>query len=343
MNTIQRSLSIETLRGLACLLLVFYHVIGPVDGGLKLGAGTGYRLISDALVDVRMPLFTFISGFIFSMQSTRHKPVAAFMLGKARRILMPLVFVGLPISLAQALGPGVNKDTSITDAILSVVFPINHFWFLNAIFLIFFVARLLLVTEFLKDGYHLLIVFLLAAVLFLGLSSGPHFFAMDGAIYLGPFFVIGIATERYFPILRRRGRLLACLGVAILLTFQLYVASHHREIVIDRRSALALVVGVSACILLYGCGFQSRLLALIGGYSFGIYLFHTLFAVSVRTTLTRFGVESTEAFVVLELAAGLLGPILLTRMLTLNPLLASMFLGEPRKQTRPSPGRALAG
>lgn len=66
MSSKKKSLEIETLRGLACLLLVLYHVIGPLGGGLKIDLGSPFRVIADSMVYVRMPLFTFISGYIYS-------------------------------------------------------------------------------------------------------------------------------------------------------------------------------------------------------------------------------------------------------------------------------------
>ena len=62
MSSKKKSLEIETLRGLACLLLVLYHVIGPLGGGLKIDLGSPFRVIADSMVYVRMPLGSFFDS-----------------------------------------------------------------------------------------------------------------------------------------------------------------------------------------------------------------------------------------------------------------------------------------
>jgi len=58
------NLRLETLRGLACILLVLYHVVGSDPAqGLMLADGW-LRWLNDGLAYLRMPLFTFLSGWI---------------------------------------------------------------------------------------------------------------------------------------------------------------------------------------------------------------------------------------------------------------------------------------
>jgi uncharacterized membrane protein len=59
-------LYVETLRGIACILLVSYHVIGDTSSnGLRLPDGDLFSFVNRMFIDVRMPLFSFISGFVF--------------------------------------------------------------------------------------------------------------------------------------------------------------------------------------------------------------------------------------------------------------------------------------
>ena len=93
-----RNLEIDTLRGLACLLLVAYHVIGATPSiGLKLSDGL-LRELNDDLAYIRMPLFTFLSGFVYAL-----RPYAgnwsAYLKGKATRLLVPMLFVGTLFAL----------------------------------------------------------------------------------------------------------------------------------------------------------------------------------------------------------------------------------------------------
>lgn len=96
---------IETLRGFACVLLVLYHVIGAdPSNGLRVNEGP-VRLMNDALAYVRMPLFTFLSGMVYGLRpfggDTRR-----FVIGKCRRLLIPMFVVGTLFAVVQALTPG---------------------------------------------------------------------------------------------------------------------------------------------------------------------------------------------------------------------------------------------
>jgi len=59
---------IETLRGLACVLLVRYHVIGADPWqGLCIADGP-VRWLNDGIAYLRMPLFTILSGLVYGLR-----------------------------------------------------------------------------------------------------------------------------------------------------------------------------------------------------------------------------------------------------------------------------------
>jgi peptidoglycan/LPS O-acetylase OafA/YrhL len=62
----KRNIPVDTLRGLACILLVAYHVIGVTpESGLRLHDGI-LKNANELLAYIRMPLFTFLSGFVYA-------------------------------------------------------------------------------------------------------------------------------------------------------------------------------------------------------------------------------------------------------------------------------------
>lgn len=342
MATSARLLPIETLRGLACVLLVFYHVVGPPDGGLRVDPDSWYRIATDALVSVRMPLFTFIAGFIYSLTAAKARTGAELVRDKARRLLLPLIFVGIPISLAQAIGPGVNKAVTIKDALLSFVIPVNHFWFLQSVFLIFLLVAALNGAKLLDRTWTLFATIAISAVLYLSVN-GPAFFAVDGMLYLLPFFLVGIAAHRFARRAEGGWLYLCAVGIALIALLQIYLAASYPDVVVDRRSALSLAVGIVSCILFYTAGLSSRLLAKLGYYSFSIYLFHTVFAVLSRLIMRHLDVSSTAALVSAGMFAGLIGPILVFHFVRRNRWLAMLLLGErlPRPQASSAPAPTL--
>lgn len=64
----ERDKHIETLRGIAIFLVVIGHVIGiDAKGGMKVSDDSLLRYLYDLFENMRMPLFTVISGWGYSL------------------------------------------------------------------------------------------------------------------------------------------------------------------------------------------------------------------------------------------------------------------------------------
>lgn len=328
MSSKNKSLEIETLRGLACLLLVLYHVIGPLGGGLKIDLGSPFRVIADSMVYVRMPLFTFISGYIYSIYKIRGNDFSAFFTGKVRRLIVPLFCVGVPFSVLQAVGPGVNKDVGVIDALLSFYVPVNHFWFLQAVFIIFMFVGLLEWRGLLRSATRLYLLFAFAALVFLLPPFKVDAFGINGATYLLPFFVAGMIGQEKVDTLRHFLKVIGPWVFVMISLALLYVAAKDRELIVDRRSLVGLTVGCVSCFALLSSDMRSKWLTWLGGYSYAIFLFHVLFAATSRFVLGRLGVHEDAVLVLGGVAMGLLGPVLLSMLFSRFNFTSVLFLGE---------------
>jgi len=336
MSSNKKSLEIETLRGLACLLLVLYHVIGPLGGGLKIDLGSPFRVIADSMVYVRMPLFTFISGYIYSIYKIRGNHFPSFFAGKVRRLLVPLLCVGVPFSVLQAVGPGVNKDVGVMEALLSFYVPVNHFWFLQAVFIIFMFVGVLQWRGLLRTAAHVYALFGFAALVFLLPPFKVDAFGINGAVYLLPFFVAGMIGQEKVSLLKQRLKVIGPLVFVLIALVLLYVAAVDREAIVDRRSLIGLLVGCVSCFALLGSDMRSKWLTWLGGYSYAIFLFHVLFAATSRFVLGRLGVHEEGVLVAGGLLFGLMGPVVLSMVFSRFNFTSVLFLGEraPVKKSR---------
>ncbi len=328
MQSKKKSLEIETLRGLACLLLVLYHVIGPFGGGLKIDLGSPYRILADSMVYVRMPLFTFISGYIYSIYKIRGNDFSAFFVGKVRRLIVPLLVVGIPFSVLQAVSPGVNKALSLTDALLSFFVPVNHFWFLQAVFIIFMFVGLLQWHGLLKYPGQRYLLFLFSAFVFLLPLFPVDAFGINGAIYLLPFFVTGMICQESADSLKHSLRVMGPVVLIVISVALLYIAAVDRELIVDRRSVIGLVIGCVSCVALLSTNMRSKSLIWLGGYSYAIFLYHVLFAAASRFALGHFGVRDESVLVFAGVVCGLLGPVVLSNLFSRFSITALLFLGE---------------
>src|SRR5690606_6901179 len=116
--------------------LVSVHVVG-IDPQAGLRVADGFmRYFNDALAYIRMPLFTFLSGVVYA-----YRPFGGdagqFVAGKCRRLLLPMLVVGTLFAVAQTYTPGAND--AVENWRLLHILPVAHFWFIEAIFIIFMI------------------------------------------------------------------------------------------------------------------------------------------------------------------------------------------------------------
>lgn len=319
----KRSMEVDTLRGIACILLVFFHTVGstPTEG-LRIAEGHWLRTFNEFLVYFRMPLFSFISGYVYAFRPYQGNP-QNFIKGKVRRLLLPLLTVGTLYAIVQSLTPGANA--SVENWWLLHIMPVGHFWFLEALFIIFLVIILLESMKALSTAAGFAGVWFVSAILF-GLADFTNFFGARGAVYLMPFFLAGLACKR-FEIVQPSARLLAAAalvgGLSIVVMFPEQMGKQN-----FLATLASVAIGVSSGLLLLRSGWQSRPLAYIGAYSFSIYLLHVFFTAGSRIFLHKMGVIDIYALLAPGAVAGIFGPIVCAQLIGRSETLNLWLLGS---------------
>lgn len=327
---------IDTVRAIACVLLVSYHVIGDAPNvGLRVPEGDILREISDALGLVRMPLFTLLSGIVYAIKPITWDRVGSFIKGKVLRLLLPLVFVGYLFAVVQMSTPGTNETIGTRGLLYLPLLGYAHFWFLQALFIIFLAIIPFEASGFSRRRAGMVTLLVLAAGLFLVRGELPHIFSLDRAAYLLPFFLAGVVLQRFSASIYRLGRTAALLVSVPALLALVAAVEHQPEIAWH---FVQLAMGVGFAVLLLAIVPTVPALAEIGHYSYTIYLFHVFFAAGTRIVLGKFGVHQLVPLYLAGLAAGLAGPIVVHLLLERVPYLSRMFLGlRPRRTFRPAP------
>ncbi|WP_028117092.1 acyltransferase family protein [Ferrimonas senticii] len=327
--------SLNTLRGLACLLLVSFHIIGSTPAlGLKIDAGL-LREVNDLLAYLRMPLFTFLSGVVYCYRPVTNLPLR-FIRGKARRLLLPLLTVGTGFALLQMLIPATNSGDYLWWQIH--IYPVAHFWFIQSLFWVFLLIVLIERWGWLNRLSTFIGCWLAAAALFLSPLEMPVL-SISGAIYLLPFFLMGVMAQRFISqhppslSLARLGLPLALLALLLIVVGALPLQ--------PQRSLLGLLIGVVACVGLWAWRPQWSGLALIGHYSYSIYLFHVFFTAATRMGLMKLGITEVVLLLPLSLLTGIVGPLLLERIIVKMPLLPTLLLGKRWPQSALQPRSAV--
>jgi peptidoglycan/LPS O-acetylase OafA/YrhL len=343
---------VETLRGVACLLLVSYHVIGDTSlHGLELPPEHPFSFWNRMFSDVRMPMFSFISGFVFSAYASDLIALRGKVFAKVRRLLIPMVVVASLFYWTQAaFAPQPEGPVPYWRLF---VLPYQHYWYLQATFLLM-LAVFLLTYVARKDGTRaaalLLPVCCVAAIA--GEQWRPDVFSSYEAVYLAPYFLGGYLISHVARLrtamdaVHQRPRLLGIvvplLGLLCCLEFLL-----QKDLLTlggPERHAVGLVVGLSTCLFLFALRFRSRLLAFVGDRSYAIYLFHVFFTAGSRIVLERLmpGMPVPLLFTI-GLVAGVAGPILVSWLAAKTPVTSLLLLGIRKRAGGQAAGPALTG
>jgi len=315
-------------EGVACLLLVSYHVIGSNDtNGLRLSDGL-YRELNDVFLFIRMPLFTFLSGFIYAFRPYESN-AKKYINGKAKRLLIPMLTVGTAFAITQYLVPGSNE--SISSWYTLHIIPVAHFWFIESIFLIFILMIPLEKYGVLSHKLSFLFVFILSALLFIS-NINIQYFSLSGFIYLLPFFLLGLAVKRFNLLLFLNIKILS---VASTLLVFLLISIFTGFIEVDsKRSLLSLFIGGVSCYLLLGVKFESKFLAKIGLFSYSIYLYHVFFTAGSRIIFLKLGISDINLLFILSLSTGVIGPIFIENKFNNFRLTRLTLLGKSRESIK---------
>jgi fucose 4-O-acetylase-like acetyltransferase len=308
--------------------MVMGHVIGGQSySGLRVADDSWYRYFYLSLAPMRMPLFTVISGYVYAMRPVVRERAGVFLVGKARRLLLPLVSVSTVQFLVSVYSPGVVRDRALSDIWRIYFFPFDQFWFLQAIALVFLCIFAMELTGLLRNKWGWAFCLLVGAVLYL---DGPRvtFFSIDGWCRLLVFFILGVGLNRFD--LLSRGRWTFGVAAALLAV----TATLHQLALFGWLDPgawmlwITLGLGLSATFLLIRLRFSYKPLAVLGGFAFTIYLLHSFGVGPTRVfSMKLLGVDQRGVLFVACLLAGLSLPIVGHWVLAKHALTRRVFLG----------------
>jgi glucans biosynthesis protein C len=324
---------VETLRGIAIILVVLGHVIGfDRAGGMKVADDSIFRYIYFSLEYIRMPLFTVISGWVYSNKPVRLGEERSFLKGKFRRLIIPMFIISTLLYLMRNVVPGTNTKPDLSLIGYNLVFPYDVFWFLYSLFIIFIVISLIDTRSWLRSfngwaaGITCAFILLVAVRFFM--HDVPNMFSFKGAAYLLPFFLLGIGMCR-FPGKLFHPRVLSVVfflfigGVIIQqLTWFGYYPMQQKH------SLLGLTIGVSAAVLLFQMKFKNNFLIWVGSYAYSIFLFHVFFTGGTRIVLLKAGVHNQWVILFMATVLSVLIPIVIENVFVKSKVLRLLFLGR---------------
>lgn len=134
--TKKRDISIDSIRGVAIILVVIGHVCQRVEG-------TEPNLLHIIIQTIQMPLFMFLSGFC-AFYSIQNMKCSNFLEKKAKGLLLPYIVWVILLWLSN----GILAYGEFDLKQLMLDFLNSGFWFLRILFYI----NLLLVVNYFING-----------------------------------------------------------------------------------------------------------------------------------------------------------------------------------------------
>jgi glucans biosynthesis protein C len=321
---------VQTLRGAACMLLVAFHVIGSdLTMGLRVADDSAFRSFANLLIHLRMPLFTFLSGFVYAYRPIKAGREWDFANKKLLRLLIPLLVVSTIYFVMQQLTPGANKKHPWSEIVDIYYLPYAHFWFLQAIMLIFAVVGALDRFGVMRrlEGYA--VVLGAALLMHFFVTIHPSYFSSNQALYLFPFFILGLGANRFSGAFQRPTlKAIALTVFVITMTLHALASYHIHGEVSEQRTLLATAISLSGLLTMLYWTPPNKTLAWIGAFSFTIYLYHVFFSSALRIALGGIGISDLLLHFFLGCAAGIAGPIVVELLFRRSPLLRRLFLGQ---------------
>lgn len=331
----EKNLQIETLRGLAILLIVMGHVIGSTpEGGMQIDFPSPWRYFYLCSVYIRLPLITAIAGWVYALKPVHIDKLQSFIQAKFYRLLIPMCFVGALYYLIQHFTPGTNRAYPLSAIWRILFFPHTYFWYLYSLFGIMLCIALIDVKRWADDfkGWSICLcaaLLLAAAEQLIIPQSVPNLFSFKGALKLLPFFLAGVGINRFSSILstvkyRTVYFVLTVIGLALLqgewfFTYGEYTALYQSILPVFILPLLALLIYHTP---------SFKPLVWIGTFSYTIYLYHGFGTAGGRIILSYFGLHNHFMVFAFASAIAILCPVILEKILVRSKPLRFFFLGK---------------
>ncbi|WP_406683470.1 acyltransferase [Seonamhaeicola sp. MEBiC1930] len=327
--------TIETLRGLAILLVVIGHVIGSAaEGGMQVDDDSFLRYIYYTFIDpVQMPLFTVLAGWVYALKPSTPE-IKEFVIKKVFRLLIPMLAVGACYFIVQYYTPGTNRKSDLVDLWKLIIFPYTFYWYLYSLFFVFVIIAFLDSIGKMKTTSQWTLIFSLSLIALLTRDllipiESLNYFSYLGTLYLLPSFILGVGLFRFKELLENRILkticvllLIGCIIVQQLSWFNII------DVVLLKDNFYGLLIGFSFTFILLRSKVEINWLIWFGGLSYSIYLFHGFGTAAGRIIPRSLDVNSSTLIFITSLVLGLMFPIIIDKIFEKFKLTRILFLGR---------------
>ncbi len=318
----KRDALVDRLKGYACLLVLFGHVIlGVRTSGITTPS---FMLTAENFIwSFHIDLFMFLSGFVYRLTGgcTAKGSRLSFIANKLLNLGVPYLLFSIVYIAANAITPGVNHESSLFDILLLWYKPVAQYWFLYALFWLF-----VLWTVLSKWFNHPTITILLFTILTACKIFQINLGFLDSSLHCALAFGLGTCLPSLYTEKIPKAVQIAAPPLHLITVVTLLISGCYSLLFIDD---VCTVFGIFASIcfifLLTKINAVARFLDLVCRCSFPIYLLHTFFTAAMRIVLLKCGIHSYVLHLILGTAIGLAAPIAIAKITSKSPYLNFVF------------------
>jgi acyl-CoA synthetase (AMP-forming)/AMP-acid ligase II/peptidoglycan/LPS O-acetylase OafA/YrhL len=292
----------DTLRAIACLMVVLFHVVGMPESGLQQREG-GLRWFVDSFDYFRMPLFMAMAGFFYVALPVSSEGVLRYLNKRFLYVMIPAIFVSTVYWVVRRIVYDLNE--SLIEVLMVGYL---HVWFLYALMLI---TAFVVVVDWLfkPNTWFWICVVLFSPVL---AESIPYvkYLSVNQAMNYLCFFALGVLIGRQPDFLNNQIVIVSSFILAALSLCYHQLSILNADAIPDWQF-MRYVGGCSCVICMIKLVPKIGLLSSLGVFTYAIYLWHPFANAAVRFGMSFLGIENIGVLVVVGFLAGVSLPVLL--------------------------------
>lgn len=314
----ERLKHIDIAKGICIVLVVIGHFM-PAN------APEWYKVLRDIIYCFHMPLFMYVSGFVYARYQ-KPIPYKNFVVKKFKRLMLPYFFVSvlvIGIKLLTERNMPVEHPTTLSSFYEMFYLPSAAFflWFVYVLFLIF------LIVPFFQTKRKMNMLFILSAALYLLPVQTTELFCLAQLKDYLFYFVLGCVASQQ-DVIRNKISSVPWWGLAILFSLFYLLAVKTAPLNVWAEKGMYALLGITGILFILHIShlIDNKTNGLKGiamqlaAYSYTIYLFHTTFQGFTKAVMSYIPDYILPEYMALLMqilfvnAVGIVGPILLHKI-----------------------------